>query len=213
MVRPITKVRSRPRMSPSFAPASISAAMTSVYAVIASWTPEIVVSRSLTICEIDTFMTLLSSTITNCAAASTEIGSQTRRVACSAIGPIVRATGRQRQWRAPVSRGDARTYAGNGRAGLHGRARAERLRSMFGATAKLARRLRDCRACGSRAIAGPYADDVDDETIELSVRCGERGTWRSEVILCPRAGPVASRLARATRHGRRGIEDSLRRMR
>ena len=56
-------------MSPSFAPASISAAITSVYAVIASWTPWIVVSRSATICEIDTFMTLLSSTITNCAAA------------------------------------------------------------------------------------------------------------------------------------------------
>src|SRR3954451_19776050 len=210
MVRPITKVRSRPRMSPSFAPASINAAMTRVYAVIASWTPEIVVSRSLTICEIDTFMTLLSSTITNCAAASTEIGSQTRRVACSAIRPIVRATGRRRQWRAPVSRGDARTYAGNRRAGVQrghadtrgdgggagwrGRARAERLRSMFGATAKLARRLRDCRACGSRAIAGPYADDVDDETIELSVRCGECGTWRSEVMLFHRAGAVGSRL-------------------
>src|SRR3954471_19451817 len=62
-------------MSPSFAPASISAAITSVYAVIASWTPWIVVSRSLTICEIDTFMTLLSSTITNCAAARMTIGS------------------------------------------------------------------------------------------------------------------------------------------
>jgi hypothetical protein len=45
--------------------------------VIASWTPRIVVSRSATICEIDTFMTLLSSTVTNCAAPSTAIGSQT----------------------------------------------------------------------------------------------------------------------------------------
>src|SRR3954453_12786229 len=36
-----------------------------------------VVSRSATICEIDTFMTLLSSTITNCAAARTAIGSHT----------------------------------------------------------------------------------------------------------------------------------------
>src|SRR4051794_22615998 len=61
-------------MSPSFAPASISAAITSVYAVIASWTPWIVVSRSATICEIDTFMTLLSSTITNCAAAKIAMG-------------------------------------------------------------------------------------------------------------------------------------------
>lgn len=43
--------------------------MTRVYAVIASWTPWMVVSRSATIWEIDTFMTLLSRTITNCAAA------------------------------------------------------------------------------------------------------------------------------------------------
>jgi hypothetical protein len=33
------------------------------------------VSRSATICEIDTFMTLLSSTITNCADAKIAIGS------------------------------------------------------------------------------------------------------------------------------------------
>ena len=52
--------------------------MTSVYAVIASWTPWIVVSRSATICEIDTFMTLLSSTITNCAAARIAIGNGLR---------------------------------------------------------------------------------------------------------------------------------------
>ncbi len=37
--------------------------------MIASWTPWIVVSRSATIWEIDTFITLLSSTMTNCAAA------------------------------------------------------------------------------------------------------------------------------------------------
>ena len=65
-------------MSPSFAPTSMNAAMTSVYAVMASWTPWIVVSRSATICEIDTFMTLLSSTITNCAAARIAIGSGLR---------------------------------------------------------------------------------------------------------------------------------------
>src|SRR6185437_15359947 len=40
----------------------------------AVWTPVIVVSRSATICEIDTFMTLLSSTITNCAEAKIAIG-------------------------------------------------------------------------------------------------------------------------------------------
>src|SRR5918994_3655238 len=55
-------------MSPSFAPVSMNAAITRVYAVIASWTPWMVVSRSATIWEIDTFMTLLSSTITNWAA-------------------------------------------------------------------------------------------------------------------------------------------------
>src|SRR4051795_2410579 len=58
-------------MSPSFAPTSMNAAITSVYIVIASWTPEMVVSRSATICEIDTFMTAESRTITNCAAQST----------------------------------------------------------------------------------------------------------------------------------------------
>src|ERR687897_1065067 len=63
-------------MSPSFAPVSMNAAITRVYAVIASWTPWIVVSRSATIWLIDTFMTLLSSTITNCAAARTAIGIQ-----------------------------------------------------------------------------------------------------------------------------------------
>ena len=52
-------------MSPSFAPTSMNAAMTSVYMVIAPWTPVIVVFRSATICEIETFMTLESSTITN----------------------------------------------------------------------------------------------------------------------------------------------------
>src|SRR3954447_19783135 len=41
----------------------------------ASCTPVIVVLRSATIWEIDTFMTLLSSTITNWAAANTTIGS------------------------------------------------------------------------------------------------------------------------------------------
>ena len=44
--------------------------------MIASWTPWMVVSRSATIWLIDTFMTLLSSTITNCAAARMAMGSQ-----------------------------------------------------------------------------------------------------------------------------------------
>ena len=61
-------------MSPSLAPSSMNAAITSVYSVIAVWTPWIVVSRSSTICEIATFMTLESSTMTNCAAARMSIG-------------------------------------------------------------------------------------------------------------------------------------------
>ena len=65
-------------MSPSFAPTSMNAAITSVYIVIASWTPWIVVSRSSTICEIDTFMTLESSTITNCAAHRISSGNHLR---------------------------------------------------------------------------------------------------------------------------------------
>ena len=65
-------------MSPSFAPSSMNAAITSVYSVIAVCTPWIVVSRSSTICEIATFMTLESSTITNCAEAKMIIGSHLR---------------------------------------------------------------------------------------------------------------------------------------
>jgi hypothetical protein len=60
-------------------------AITSVYAVIASWTPWIVVSRSATICEIDTFMALLSSTITNCADAKIAIGSPSPALAPSLV--------------------------------------------------------------------------------------------------------------------------------
>jgi len=67
----------------------------------ASWTPWMVVWRSLTICEIDTFMTLLSSTITNCAAASTAIGSLLvlDLASLSAIRSMLLAPGRRRQWR------------------------------------------------------------------------------------------------------------------
>ena len=65
-------------MSPSFAPTSMNAAITSVYIVIADWTPWIDVFRSATICEIETFMTLESSTITNCAAPRIISGSQLR---------------------------------------------------------------------------------------------------------------------------------------
>src|SRR6185436_10596037 len=77
-------------MSPSFAPASMSAAITSVYAVIASCTPWMVVSRSSTICEIDTFMTLLSRTITNWAEAKMAIGSpRPRRAPASWLAALM----------------------------------------------------------------------------------------------------------------------------
>src|SRR3954454_16286049 len=60
-------------MSPSRAPTSMNAAITSVYAVIASCMPCTVVSRSSTTCEIDTFMTVVSSTMMNCAVPSSMI--------------------------------------------------------------------------------------------------------------------------------------------
>src|SRR4029453_5164383 len=96
-------------MSPSLAPGSLSAAITSVYIVIASCTPWIVVSRSATICEIDTFMTLLSSTITNCALARMASGAQLTATAPFAdrtalsealIHPQARRRGASRQGRA-----------------------------------------------------------------------------------------------------------------
>src|SRR3954468_22586069 len=85
----MAKVRSRARMSRSLAPASMNAAITSVYAVMASCTPPIVVLRSATIWEIDTFMTLLSSTITNWAAANTAIGSPNPPVRSPSAGAAV----------------------------------------------------------------------------------------------------------------------------
>ena len=76
--RPMAKIRSRPNMSPSFAPTSMKAAITSVYIVIALCTPVTVVFRSSTICEIETFITLESSTIMNWADARMISGSHLR---------------------------------------------------------------------------------------------------------------------------------------
>src|SRR5436190_10339148 len=70
-------------MSPSFAPSSMKAAITSVYIVIAVCTPWIDVFRSATICEIATFMTLESSTITNCADARMRIGAHLRKASAA----------------------------------------------------------------------------------------------------------------------------------
>ena len=65
-------------MSPSFAPTSMNAAITSVYIVIALCTPVTVVLRSSTICEIETFITLESSTMMNWADARMINGSHLR---------------------------------------------------------------------------------------------------------------------------------------
>ena len=71
----------------------MNAAITSVYRVIAVWTPWIVVSRSSTICEIATFITLESSTITNWADARISRGSHLRTggtLGAAAAGVITR---------------------------------------------------------------------------------------------------------------------------
>src|SRR5436305_13640739 len=65
-------------MAPSFAPTSMNAAITSVYIVIALCTPVTVVFRSATIREIETFITLESSTMMNWAAARMISGSHLR---------------------------------------------------------------------------------------------------------------------------------------
>src|SRR3954452_15367781 len=75
---PSPNARSRPRMSPSFAPTSMNAAITSVYIVIALCTPVTVVFRSTTICEMETFITLESSTMMNWADARMLNGSHLR---------------------------------------------------------------------------------------------------------------------------------------
>src|SRR3954453_8620164 len=61
-------------MSPSLAPVSIRAAITSAYRVMAACTPWIEVLRSAVICEIETFITLVSSVMTNWPEARMMIG-------------------------------------------------------------------------------------------------------------------------------------------
>ena len=60
----------RPISAPIFAPVIISAAITSVYAVIAPWMPVTVVPTSFATVAIETFITELSSVIRNWPAAS-----------------------------------------------------------------------------------------------------------------------------------------------
>src|SRR5215216_3537307 len=80
--QPIANARLRPMSAPTFAPVIISAAITSVYAVIAPWMPVTVVPTSLATVAIETFMTELSSVIRNWPDASVK---RTR------VAPVVRA--------------------------------------------------------------------------------------------------------------------------
>ena len=70
MTQPIANARFRPMIAPIFAPVIISAAITSVYAVIAPWIPVTVVPTSFATVAIETFITELSSVIRNCPVAS-----------------------------------------------------------------------------------------------------------------------------------------------
>src|SRR5215207_4076278 len=65
MTQPIANARLRPMIAPILAPVIISAAITSVYAVIAPWMPVTVVPTSSATVAIETFITELSSVIRN----------------------------------------------------------------------------------------------------------------------------------------------------
>src|SRR6266540_375151 len=69
MTHPIAKARFRPISAPILAPVIMSAAITSVYAVIAPWIPVTVVPTSFATVAIETFMTELSRVIRNWPAA------------------------------------------------------------------------------------------------------------------------------------------------
>ncbi len=62
--------RLRPTISPTRPPVIISEAITSAYIVIAVWIPVTVVLMSLATVAIAVFITVVSSAITNCPAAS-----------------------------------------------------------------------------------------------------------------------------------------------
>ena len=66
---PIQNARFAPQRSPILPPISMNAAITNVYIVIAVCRPTTVVFRSATTCVIDTFITVVSSTMTNWAVA------------------------------------------------------------------------------------------------------------------------------------------------
>src|SRR5215218_7678563 len=82
MTQPIANARFRPIIAPTLAPVIISAAMTSVYAVIAPWIPVTVVPTSSATVAIETFITELSRVIRNWPDAS---------VSSTSVAPAARA--------------------------------------------------------------------------------------------------------------------------
>src|SRR3954462_13480855 len=84
MTHPMVNARLRPMIAPIFAPVIISAAITSVYIVIAPWMPVTVVPTSFATVAIETFITELSRVIRNCPAAS---------VNSPSVAPPARAAG------------------------------------------------------------------------------------------------------------------------
>src|ERR687898_3491454 len=84
MMQPIANARLRPMIAPILAPVIISAAITSVYAVIAPWIPVTVVPTSFATVAIETFITELSSVIRNWPDAS---------VSNTSVAPVARADG------------------------------------------------------------------------------------------------------------------------
>ena len=68
--QPIVNARLRPIIAPILPPVIMKAAITSVYIVMAVWMPVTSVPMSAATTGIDTFMTELSSAITNWPAAS-----------------------------------------------------------------------------------------------------------------------------------------------
>jgi hypothetical protein len=91
-------------IEPTLPPVIMNIAITSVYSVIAVWIPVTVVPTSLATVAIDTFMTELSSVITNWPAARVinttpaawaAVGTEARSVTgCSYVKPPPRSSGR-----------------------------------------------------------------------------------------------------------------------
>src|SRR6188508_3277505 len=101
MTHPIAKARLRPMIAPTLAPVIISAAITSVYGVIAPWIPVTVVPTSFATVAIETFITELSSVIRNWPDASVRRTSpaEVPRAAGVDATVLTRTRVRPRPWR------------------------------------------------------------------------------------------------------------------